>query len=284
MRQPRVWLLCLAWALALPALPAAPAQGPQQGGGEDHADHAAHEAGAEQSPRTPIPALSEADRIAARTPQGGEPAHDNRIHAFVLADEVEAWDSDAGSGFAWQGEGWIGTDLNRAWLRSRGEHQDGSITAAELEVLYGRSIATWWDLVGGVRHDFRPGDARSFLALGIRGLAPYNFEVDATAYVGDGQVAARLEAGYQLLFTNRLILQPHAQLQWFGEEEAQRGIGAGLATLETGLRLRYEIVRRFAPYVGAGYERALGATARLRRGAGEDVAELRLVAGVRMWF
>ncbi len=284
MRQPRTWLLCLAWALAWPALPAAPAQDPDHAAGESHADHAAHEAGGAQLPRTPIPPLSEADRLAARTPQGGEPAHDNRIHSFLLADQLEVRDPDAVSGFAWQGEGWIGTDLHRVWLRSSGERHDGRIAAAELEVLYGRSIAVWWDLVGGVHQDFRPGDARSLLALGLQGLAPHNIEVEATAYLGDGQVAGRLEVGYQLLFTNRLILQPHLQLEWFSEEESQRGIGAGFATLETGLRLRYELVRRFAPYVGAGYERALGATGRLRRSAGEEVDDLRLVAGVRMWF
>lgn len=222
--------------------------------------------------------------MAALPPEGGEPAHDNGIHSFMLADRLEAWHSDADSGFAWQGEGWIGTDVDRAWLRSSGEHQGGRISAAEVEVLYGRGIAAWWDLVGGVRHEFRPGDARSFLALGIQGVAPHNFGIEATAYLRDGQSAASFEATYQLLFTNRLILQPHLQLQWFAEDEPQRGIGSGLATLEADLRLRYEIVRRLAPYAGIGYQRALGETRGFRRNAGGDVDELRLVAGIRMWF
>lgn len=270
------WLLCLAWMLALPAHAAQPAH--------DHADHASPAPAAGQLPRTPIPAITEADRVAALPPARGEPAHDNSIHAFILADRLEAWDSDAASGFAWQGEGWIGTDLHRAWLRSSGEHHGGRIEAAEVEVLYGRGIAAWWDLVVGVRHEFRPVAARSFLALGIQGLAPQNIGIEATAYLRDGQVSARFETTYQLLFTNRLILQPHLELEWSGEDEPQRGIGSGISTLEAGLRLRYEIQRRFAPYAGIGYERALGETGGLRRDAGEDVDELRLVAGIRMWF
>lgn len=281
MRSLRGWLLCLAWLQALPALAAEPAHGQAT---EWHADHASHDAGSGQLPRTPIPPVTAADRIAALPPQGGAPAHDNGVHAFMLADRLEAWDSDAGSGFAWQGEGWIGTDLHRLWLRSSGEHHDARIAAAEVEVLYGHSIAAWWDLVAGVRHDFRPGDARSFLALGIQGLAPQNFEVEATAYVGDGQITARVETTYQLLFTNRLILEPHLQLQWFGEDEPQRGIGSGLASLEAGLRLRYEVRRRLAPYAGVGYQRALGETGNLRGDTGESIDDLRLVAGIRTWF
>lgn len=278
------WLLLLAGMLAAcPALSAEPAHDPSQASGNEHADHASHAAAAGQLPRTPIPAITDADRAAALPPEGGEPAHDNGIHAFMLADRVEAWNSDTGSGFAWQGEGWIGTDLHRAWVRSSGEYHD-RLEAAEVEVLYGRGIAAWWDLLVGLRHEFRPADARSFLALGIQGLAPQNFGIEATAYLRDGQVAARFETSYQLLFTNRLILQPHLELDWFGEDEPQRGIGSGLATLEAGLRLRYEIQRRFAPYAGIAWQRALGETGELRRGAGDDVDDLRLVAGIRMWF
>lgn len=287
MSRSQGWLRCLAWLLtwpALPALSAEPAHDPEHASGAGHSDHASHAGAAGQLPRTPIPPITAADRMAALPPQSGEPAHDNNIHAFVLADRMEAWDSDSSSGFAWQAEGWIGTDLHRAWLRSSGEHQGGRIGAAEVEVLYGRGIAAWWDLVGGVRHELRPGDGRSFLVVGIQGLAPQNFEMEATAWLRDGQIAARFETTYQLLFTNRLILQPHLQLQWFAENEPLRGIGSGLATLEGGLRLRYEVVRRFAPYAGIGYQRAFGETGSLRRDAGDDIGELRLVAGVRMWF
>lgn len=284
MRHLRGWLLCLASMQASAALAAEPAH---EHASEEQADHTAHtsqSAAAGQLPRTPVPPVTAADRMAALPPQGGKPAHDNGMQAFVLADRLEAWDSDAGPGFAWQGEGWIGTDLDRAWLRSSGEHQGGRIATAEVEVLYGRSIAAWWDLVGGVRHEFRPGEARSYLAAGIQGLSPQNFAVEATAYLRNDQVAARFETSWQLLFTNRLILQPHLQLQWLGEDEPQRSLGSGLATLEAGLRLRYEIRRRLAPYAGVAYQRALGETGDLRRVAGEDVDDLRLLAGIRLWF
>ena len=120
------WLLCLAWMAAWPVLPAEPDDDPDPASGDEHADHASH-AAAGSLPRTPIPPITAADRIAALPPKGGEPAHDNSIHTFMLVDRLERWDSDAGSGFAWQAEGWIGTDLHRAWLRSSGEDHGGRV-------------------------------------------------------------------------------------------------------------------------------------------------------------
>jgi copper resistance protein B len=152
-------------------------------------------------------------------------------------------------------------------------------------VLYGRSIATWWDVVAGIRHDFKPGASEDFAAIGVVGLAPYKFEVEATAYIGQsGQTAARFEAEYETLLTNRLILQPLAEVNLYGNDDPQRGIGSGLSTLETGLRLRYEVTRRFAPYIGVVREQAFGRTADLRREEGNPTNDTRLVAGIRIWF
>jgi Uncharacterized protein involved in copper resistance len=146
-------------------------------------------------------------------------------------------------------------------------------------------VTPWWDLLAGVRHDFHPADSQTFAAIGVQGLAPYFFEIEATAYFGEaGQTAARLEAEYELLLTNRLILQPQIQLDLHGRDDPARGIGSGLSTLEIGMRLRYEITRRFAPYLGVVHERAFGDTADLRRAAGEDTDDVQVVAGVRIWF
>lgn len=236
-------------------------------------------------PRTPIPTLTDADRAAAQPPAHDHPVHDNSIQHYTLLDRLETWNADKGTGLAWDARTWIGTDLNRLWLRSEGERGDGRTESADLEVLYGRSVAPWWDVVAGVRHDFRPGSPQDFAAIGVQGVAPYKVEVNATAYVGQaGQTAARIGAEYEMLLTNRLILQPRVEVNAYGRDDPGRGIGAGLGTVETGVRLRLEITRRFAPYVGVVSERAFGATARYRSAAGHDRGQTRFVAGVRLWF
>jgi len=237
-------------------------------------------------PITPIPLLTDADRAAAVPPPGGHTVHDNSIQRYLLVDRLEAWNADPGkgTGLQWEGQGWVGTDLNRLWLRSEGERV-GRIESADLEVLYGRSIAPWWDVVAGVRHDFKPGASQDFAAIGVIGLAPYKFEVEATAYVGQsGQTAARFEAEYETLLSNRLILQPLIEVNLFGHNDQRRGIGSGLSTVEAGLRLRYEFSRQFAPYIGVVRERAFGRTADFRRDDGEHIDDTHLVAGVRIWF
>lgn len=235
--------------------------------------------------RTPIPRVTDADRAAAVSPPSDHPVHDNGIYSYVLFNRLEGWDADPGTALGWEGQAWIGTDLNRVWLRSEGERTAGHTESADLEVLYGRSVAPWWDLVAGVRHDFQPGGSQNFAAIGVVGLAPYKFEVEATAYLGEsGQTAARLEVEYETLLTNRLILQPLVELNFYGKSDERRGIGSGLSTAEAGLRLRYEFTRQFAPYIGVVHERAFGRTADLRREGGEDVNDTRFVAGIRIWF
>jgi copper resistance protein B len=236
-------------------------------------------------PIDPIPPVTPADRIAAFPEVAGHTVHDNAIHSFWLLDRLETWNADAGTGVGWEAMSWIGTDLDRIWLRSEGERVDGSTESADMEVLYGRAIAPWWDLVAGVRHDFGEGPSQTFAAIGVQGLAPYKFEFQATAYLGEsGQSAANIEIEYDTLLTNRLILQWLAEADWYGKDDARRGIGSGLGTVEAGLRLRYEITRRFAPYVGIVRERAFGATADLRRAQFDDADDTRVVAGVRIWF
>lgn len=257
----------------------------QQPGAHDHAamGHAAPRAA--DQPRTPIPQLTDADRAAAKPPSKGHPAHDNTIQSFVLFDRLEGFHADGGNGLAWEAQAWIGRDLDKLWLRSEGERSRGHTEAADIEVLYGRAVAPWWDVVAGVRHDFKPGASQDFAAIGIQGVAPYKFEVEATAYLGEsGRTGARIEVEYDTLLTNRLILQPLLELEFHGQDDARRGIGSGLGTAEAGLRLRYEIRREFAPYVGLVHERAFGRTADFRRDDGEPVGDTRWVAGFRVWF
>jgi copper resistance protein B len=221
------------------------------------------------------------------TSEATEPARyvhgsDNGIHSYLLFDQLEVRDSDPERALGWNLKGWAGTDLNRIWLRSKGEVISGRAKSASVEVLYGHSVSAWWDLVAGLRHDFRPGKSQTFGAIGIQGLAPQRIDLSATAYVGQGdQVSARLTAEYELLLTNRLVLQPHAELDLHGKTDADRGVGSGISTVHAGLRLRYEVTRRFAPYIGVNWERAFGKTADLAPGGD---SELQGVAGVRAWF
>jgi copper resistance protein B len=251
--------------------------------GDPHAGHAA--ASADQLPREPVPVLTDADRAAAFPELHAGHAHGAGSNSLVRFNRFEAWDAQPGSGQAWEGSAWFGGDLQRLWLRSEGEREHGRTGAADLEALYGRSISPWWDLVAGVRHDFAPGPSRTWAAFGVQGLAPYKFEVSATAYLGEhGQSAFIAEVEYELLLTGRLILQPLLEVELRGQGDPRRGTGSGLSSAEAGLRLRYEVTRRFAPYVGLVHERAFGDTAGYRRDEGEAARDTRWVMGVRWWF
>ncbi len=240
---------------------------------------------APQAPITPIPVVTEADRAAAFPLLTQHMEHAPEINHYLLLNRLEAWDASPGSGQAWEATGWIGSDLNRLWVRSEGERVGGTTDSADMELLYGRSITPWWDFVAGIKHDFQPGDSQNWAAIGFQGLAPYKFDVQATAYLGkSGQTAATLEVEYELLLTNRLILQPLVEVRMFGKDDPLRASGSGLSTIEAGLRLRYEVRREFAPYIGLIHERAFGNTAGFRQARNEDIRDTRLVAGVRIWF
>ncbi|MCA4963779.1 copper resistance protein B [Pseudomonas sp. Y24-6] len=235
--------------------------------------------------RTPIPQLTDADRAAVYKSPGGHAVHDTALNSFFIFEKLEWQDADDGSALNWEAQGWIGGDVDRLWLRSEGERTNGKTEKAEVQALWGHAISPWWDLVGGVRQDFKPGDPQTWAAFGIQGLALYNFEAQATAYLGEsGQTAARLEGNYDILLTNKLILQPTAEFNFYGKNDPQRGVGSGLSESEVGLRLRYEIRPQFAPYVGVTWNRAYGKTADYAREEGEDNNEARLVLGVRVWF
>ena len=237
------------------------------------------------APLEPIPQITDTDRAAAFPDVAGHAVHDNAVHWFALLDRFETWDEDDAWPVAWEGSGWIGTDLDRAWVRSEGEAVDGTVESANVELFYGRAIARWWDAVVGVRHDFGDGPSRTFAAVGVMGLAPYMFEVEATAYLGEsGQTGLGLEAEYETLFTNRLILQSVIEAEAWSKDDPARGTGSGLGKVEAGLRLRYEFTRRFAPYVGIVRERLFGRTADFREARGGEVDDTRFVIGLRTWF
>lgn len=239
----------------------------------------------QEQPLSPIPPLTDEDRAAAFPDLSGHPAHDRSIHSYVLFDQFEWQTTGESKTVIWDSRGWIGGDVNRLWLRTEGESEWSRVHEAEAHVLYGRAFSRWWDFVAGLRQDVRPGPAQTWAAVGVQGLAPYFFEVEATAYVGaSGRTQARIEAEYELLITNRLILQPRGEFNLFGKSDPRRGVGSGLSTVESGLRLRYEFRREFAPYVGIAWNQQFGGTADFSRASGQETRSTRFTAGVRFWF
>lgn len=247
-------------------------------------DHSAHQGPSAALPSF-IPTVTEADRKAAFPDVQGHTVHDTSINYFVLFDQLE-WQKGGGSdAFSWDMKGWVGQDVNRLWFSTEGDRAGGRTEEAQVNLLYGRAIARWWDVTAGVRLDPLPDTPRTALALGVQGLAPYWFEVEASAYIEpSGRAHARIETEYDLLITNRLVLQPLVEFEVYGRADRERLIGTGLSKGEIGVRLRYEFRREFAPYVGVVWARKFFGTADLARAAGEDVAGTRLAVGLRTWF
>jgi copper resistance protein B len=182
-------------------------------------------------------------------------------------------------------DAWIGYDLNKLWFKTEVERVDGETEEAELQMLYSRALAPFWDLQLGWRRDIRPEPHRDYLAIGFKGLAPYLFETDASLFLGEaGQFGARLDAEYEYLFTQRLILSPEIEVNLYSRDDEEVGIGAGLSNMSLGLRLRYEIRREFAPYIGVNWTRQFGQTAVYARAEGSDPSDFQWVAGIRAWF
>ncbi|MFN3388579.1 MAG: copper resistance protein B, partial [Allosphingosinicella sp.] len=222
----------------------------------------------------------------ARARERSRAEHGDIETSKVLLDRLEAKVRDGPDGYAWDAQAWHGGDVDKVWLKSEGEGAFGEgLEAGEVQALWSRAIDPWFDVQAGIRHDFGPGPQRAYLVAGVQGLAPYWFEIDAAAFVSEkGDVSARFEAEYDLLITQKLRLQPVVELDFALQDVPELGIGAGLSTAEAGLRLRYEIVPEFAPYVGIEYERAFGGTAAFRRAAGEEAGGWSLLAGLRAWF
>jgi copper resistance protein B len=265
-----------------------------------HSQHAAS-----QSPETPMPAApapnadtsSEAAHVPPDPPQHpmGEMPYpkmvalmqmdDTARTGMVLFDQLEWRNTAEGNALAWDAEGWYGGDINKVWLRSEGERVGGTTQNARADLLWSHTFARWWSVQAGGRQDFGAGPARTWAAIGVQGLAPYWFNTEATFYVGEqGRTAVRLKSEYELLLTQRLILQPEGEANLYGKSDTARQLGSGLSDLELGLRLRYVVRREFAPYIGGIWSRQFGGTADRVRESGGNPSDVQFVVGVRAWF
>lgn len=219
------------------------------------------------------------------------PVKDNQLFYFVLLDQFEFRAVDGPNTLNWDAIGWVGGDFKRFWFEIEGdiglsENSEGEV---EIQALYGQLVSPFWDFQAGLRYDrlygSGPDQGRAFGVIGIQGLAPYLFEVDASLFVSeDGDVSARLTAEYDLLLTQRLILQPRAELNLAAQRVEGFEVGSGLSDIELGLRLRYEINRKLAPYVGINWERRFFETAELAREEDESVGDFSVLAGIRLLF
>ncbi len=223
-----------------------------------------------EPPQTQVPDLSHAEMMRMMD------MNDSARFGKVLFDQLEARSTNGDGSFDWDAQGWYGGDYDKLWAKTEGEHASGN-TRARIEALWDHLFATRWSVQTGARLDVGDdGRNRGWAAIGLQGLAPHWFEVEGTFYIGsEGRTALRLEAEYELLLTQRLILQPDVELNLYGKSDADALIRSGLSEAEIGLRLRYEIRRELAPYAGVVWTR--------RRFNGVD-NEFSLVAGVRLWF
>jgi len=210
---------------------------------------------------------------------------DDPLLFMVKVDELEARDGDEGTVTAWKGHFWAGKDLHKLWIKTEGERLDGDTENAEFQLLYSRAVDANWDLQLGLRHDSKPEPTRDWFAIGFFGLAPYFIEVDGAMFIrDDGQVNLRVDLEYEWMLTQKWVLAPEVKVNWFSKDDDDLDIGSGFADFEAGLRLRYEITRQIAPYVGIHYERLLGDTRDIARAEGEDTGATQAVAGIRFWF
>jgi copper resistance protein B len=223
--------------------------------------------------------------VAQMTPMTGMDMQDNTTQTMVLVDQLEAFDAHASNGEAWDAEAWYGTDTNKLWLRTEGNHDAGGLTDADTEILWSHAASAFWNTQLGVRQDVNSDSHRTWAAFGVEGTAPYWIELEATGYVStSGYTAARLRAEYTVLFTQRWILQPEFETNLYGKGDPRDDTGSGVSDMQLGLRLRYDVTRPFAPYVGVVWSRRFGETADWIQQHREPIFDTQIVVGLHAWF
>ena len=243
------------------------------------------------APRPPAPTDHAADAVYG--PQAMEMGrhHLRQFHGGqklfqALFNIAEIQFHEGREAFGWDSEAWYGGDINRLWVKSEGEGEFGrSVEKAEVQALYSRAVDPYFNIQGGIRYDFKPNPSRVYATFGFEGLAPSFFDVEGALFLSNkGELMARASGWYDQRITQRLILQPRAEVSFAAQRTREIGVGSGLSDAEIGLRLRYDIRREFAPYVGVQYRRAFGDTRRFLREEGEDAESWSLVTGIRVWF
>ena len=186
---------------------------------------------------------------------------------------------------AWGVNAWVGKDLGKVWIKSEGEIEGGVVSEGEIQVLYSKAVSAYWDLQYGIKRDFKPSPTRTWGVLAVKGLAPYLVEIDASLFAGaNRRTAARLEAEYEYMFTQKVVLSTEVELNVFGRDDEATGTGSGLSNIGAGVKLGYEFSREFIPYIGVSWGKKYGNTAIYSRDEGEDTENTQFVVGVKFWF
>ncbi|HET8942317.1 MAG TPA: copper resistance protein B [Rudaea sp.] len=254
--------------------------------GDDHADMSGMNMDSMQGGSAPADARDPdySDGIEFNSEHEMHMHGDARL-AMLLIDRLEYVNARDANGASFETQAWYGNDYDKLWLKFEGDYSDSRIDDLRSEALWDHAVSAYWDSQLGVRHDSGVGPQRKWAAFGFQGLAPYWFELQATAYVGPGgRTAARFEAEYEILFSQRLILAPKLEFNAYGRNDRARGIGNGLSDASIGLRLRYEIQRRFAPYIGVSWVRQVGSSADYARADGHHLLDRQILVGVRIWL
>ena len=204
----------------------------------------------------------------------------------LLGDRLELGFDDDVDTYVWDVQGWYGGDRNRLWMKTEGEGEQGkSADTTQLQLLFSRMFAPFWDAQIGLRQDFRPNPDRTYFVAGVQGVAPYEFEWDSAFFLSEeGDVSMRIEAEYDLNVTQRWVLQPRVELNAALSDDREVGVGDGIGTSELGIRLRYHLRREFAPYIGIAWEQRYGDTKKFARDEGEPTSVTSIVVGARFWF
>ena len=216
---------------------------------------------------------------------------DEIVFGKLIADQLEYRSNNSGNNsLRWDVQGWRGTDYHKLWMKFEGDQEQSTkVGALELQTLYSHAVSAFWDIQAGIRFDQSYGavasDQRIFAVVGFQGLAPYWFDLEPALFISDkGDVSARITGTYDLLFTQRLILQPRLEINAAFSDVPDAGVGKGINDIQLGMRLRYEMTRKFAPYIGVAQQKTLGTTANLVRTAGDAANNVSLIAGLRWWF
>ncbi|MFD4838000.1 copper resistance protein B [Achromobacter sp. NPDC058515] len=302
-------------ACALAMLLAGSAAWAQSAGAMDHSGMPGMDHGAMGHGPAPAPAMDHsgmdhgamnhgAAPPAGAPPVGSLPASDGEgergydsygIHPHMM-DNARTWqvlfdkfgvarNRDGQNSLEWDGRFWFGTPTDRLLIKTEGERESGGGSDGKVEAFWSHAVSPFWDLQLGARRDVGTGPKRNWAAIGIEGALPYNIELETTAYAGpSGRTALALKAEYDLLLTQRLIFTPELEASLYGKNDPERGIGSGLSQGSLSLRLRYEVTREFAPYIGVSFERKFGQTARYAADAGASRSQTAVMAGVRYWF
>jgi copper resistance protein B len=225
--------------------------------------------------------------VPTRDPKWPPPVKDNMVFAHVLFNQLEGRTNGSDNELRWDAEGWVGTDMNRLWIKSEGFAGNGTVSDGDHEVLYDRPIphTRYFDAQAGVRADVDSNPSRVWAAVGVEGLAPYFFNLEPTFYISDGgHMAGRINGSWDLFITQRWVVQPQAELNFYSKDDPARETGSGFSDIDAGIRLRYEVTRKINPYIGWAYNGKYGNSALYTRQSGGATNNSSFVFGVRVWY